>query len=229
MGISEMANAGNLQYIPETWQDVKRKNSFDVQGLMQSPPEMREWLNNKWADLAGIKDPAQRKAFAKNFDNLHPVLDFWNKGSMERLPADFSDVFKTYGTYEGELWPEVRKYLKNIGLSDATINMNPQRFDMTDIAKLMLPENAGELSKLTTLAESAAAKNREIIPQAQKELIDDMVHTVQRNVRRQKFKALPGLAGGVGTAGLGIFGVVDGIRRATEAAKPKFNIEKLFS
>lgn len=229
MGISEMANAGNLQYIPETWQDVKRKNSFDVQGLMQSPPEMREWLNNKWADLAGIKDPAQRKAFAKNFDNLHPVLDFWNKGSMERLPADFSDVFKTYGTYEGELWPEVRKYLKNIGLSDATINMNPQRFDMTDIANLMLPENAGELSKLTTLAESAAAKNREIIPQAQKELIDDMVHTVQRNVRRQKFKALPGLAGGVGTAGLGIFGVVDGIRRATEAAKPKFNIEKLFS
>ena len=229
MGISEMANAGNLQYIPEKWQDMKRKNNFDVPGLMQSPPEMRGWLNNKWADLAGITDPAQREKFIKNFDNLHPVLDFWNKGSMERMPKDLPDVFKTYGTYEGELWPEVRKYLKNIGLSDATIAMNPQRFDMTDIAKLMLPENAGELSRLTSLAESAAAKNRGIIPQAQKALIDDMVNTVQKNVRRQKFKAIPGLAGGVGATGLGIFGMVDGIRRMPEAAKLKFDTKNLFS
>ena len=59
---------------------MKRKHNFDVQGLMQSPPEMRRWLNNKWADLAGITDPAQREKFIKNFDNLHPVLDFWNKG-----------------------------------------------------------------------------------------------------------------------------------------------------
>ena len=110
------------------------------------------------------------------------------------MPKDLPDVFKTYGTYEGELWPEVRKYLKNIGLSDATIDMNPQRFDMTDIAKLMLPENAEELSRLTSLAESAAAKNRDIIPQAQEALIDDMVNTVQKNVRRQKFKALPGVS-----------------------------------
>jgi hypothetical protein len=229
MGISEMANAGNLQYIPEKWQDMKRKNDFDVQGLMQSPPEMRRWLNNKWADLAGITDPAQREKFIKNFDNLHPVLDFWNKGSKERMPKDLPDVFKTYGAYEGELWPEVRKYLKNIGLSDATIDMNPQRFDMTDIAKLMLPENAEELSRLTTLAESAAAKNRDLIPQAQKALIDDMVSTVQKNVRRQKFKALPGLAGGALGTGLGIFGMVDGIKRTAEAAKPKFNIKNLFS
>lgn len=229
MGISEMANAGNLQYIPETWQDVKRKNNFDVQGLMQSPPEMREWLNNKWADLAGITDPAQREKFIKNFDNLHPVLDFWNKGSKERMPKDLPDVFKTYGTYEGELWPEVRKYLKNIGLSDATIAMNPQRFDMTEIAKLMLPENAGELSRLTSLAEAAAAKNREIIPQAQQALIDDMVSTVKKNVRRQKLRALPGLAGSVLGTGLGIFGLVDGIRRTAEAADPKFNIKNLLS
>lgn len=229
MGISEMANAGNLQFIPEKWQDMKRKNNFDIQGLMQSAPEMREWLNNKWADLANIKDPAQRAKFIKNFDNLHPVLDFWNKGSMELMPKDFSDVFKTYGAYEGELWPEVRKYLKNIGLSDATIDMNPQRFDMTEIAKLMLPENAEELSRLTSLAESAAAKNREIIPQAQQALIDDMVNTVQKNVRKQKFKALPGLAGGALGAGLGLFGIVDGIKRTTEAAKPKFNIKNLFS
>lgn len=229
MGISEMANAGNLQFIPEKWQDMKRKNDFDIPGLMQSPPEMREWLNNKWADLAGITDPAQREKFIKNFDNLHPVLDFWNKGSIERMPEDLPDVFKTYGTYEGELWPEVRKYLKNIGLSDATIDMNPQRLDMTEIAKLMLPENAEELSRLTTLAESAAAKNREIIPQAQQALIDDMVNTVQKNVRKQKFKALPGLAGGALGAGLGVFGIVDGIRRTTEAAKPKFNIKNLFS
>lgn len=224
MGISEMANAGNLQYIPTTWQDLKRKNSFDVDGLLHSPKEMRAWLNEGWADLANIKDPAERAKFIKNFENLHPVLDFWNKGSLERIPKELPDIFKTYAPYDGELWPEVRKYLRNTGMSEATIAKNPQRFDLTGLARLMLPENADELKRLTALAQQAAASNRAKIPQAQQALIDDMVSTVKKNIVKQRLRAVPGLLGGVGSIGLGSLGVWHGGKQLLE---PNANFNNL--
>lgn len=224
MGISEMANAGNLQYIPTTWQDLKRKNSFDVDGLLHSPKEMRAWLNEGWADLANIKDPAERAKFIKNFENLHPVLDFWNKGSLERIPKELPDIFKTYAPYDGELWPEVRKYLRNTGMSEATIAKNPQRFDLTGLARLMLPENADELKRLTALAQQAAASNRAKIPQAQQALIDDMVSTVKKNIVKQRLRAVPGLLGGIGSIGLGSLGVWHGGKQLLE---PNANFNNL--
>lgn len=224
MGISEMANAGNLQYIPTSWQDMHRKGNLDVKGLLQARPEMREWLNELWSDLANIKDPAERAKFIKNFKNIHPVLDFWNKGSLERMPKDLADIFKTYSVYDGELWPEVRKFLRNAGVSEATIAKNPQRFDMTNLARLMLPENADELKRLTELAQQAAAKNRAHIPQAQQALIDDMVSTVRKNIIKQRLRALPGLFGGVGTAGLGALGLWHGGKQLIDPSDLKLNL-----
>lgn len=202
MAISESANSGNLQYIPDDWKDVKYNKALN------------DFRSSLWADALGAKPGAERDRLSKLFELSTPRLQAVNKGSMEVMPRHMGDVFKQFGHYDGPVREGVLNYLRAYGASEDTLRKPIiQQFDTDGIAELLLDKNKNLLADLSRKASEAAAANRAKIPGAHKALIDDMTETVKRNVRRQKLKGLPGTIGGALGSGLGLYGMYSGIKQ----------------
>ena len=200
MAISEAANAGNLQAIPESWEDGGNRDyrksieKFQVKGW-------KDILKAHGIDLSAADYDAI-------FANSTPQLNTWNKGSMERFPEDMKEVFKRLKNYDGPLREGVAKYFTNWGVTNDTLKHNVQRIDTDSIAEWLSDD--AKLKSLNQAAFEAAKANRAKIPAAYSELADDMVRTLQKNIKGQKLRALPGAIGGALGAGVGLYGLVDG-------------------
>jgi hypothetical protein len=216
MAVSEAANAGNVQAIPESW--------FDAEGS-DSSKSLKKFQTKGWKDVLKANGVDISAAdYDAIFKNSTPFLNNWNKGSMERLPEDFGDVFKRMRTYEGPLREGVAKYFNNWGVSGDTIKHNVQKIDTDEVAKWLLDDK--KIKSLSETAYEAAKANRAKIPAAYNELATDMVKTLQNNVRRQKWKAMPGVLGGALGAGVGLYGMVDGFNKllSPETFAPNISI-----
>lgn len=203
MGISEAANFGNLQYLPDNWHDTAFKG----------PNKAGKWQHEAWKDilLGNSASPEARAALEGKLGHS-PNLQDWNLGSIREFPKQHRDVFKQIASYDGAIRPGVRQYLRNAGISDASIDLNPQKFNTDEIAELLLDRNKGKLAELTEKAQQAASKNRAKIKGGQKELIKDLIATVKKN-NTPKVKLRPVLLHG-GLSGLGVVGMFDGLRKA---------------
>lgn len=217
MGISEAANGGNVQFIPEFW--------FDDYGANRD--RLREWQMNAWEDI--LTDKRTKKIpyqgyYRDIFERSTPALSNWNGGSLDRFPKDMPDVFKSMGIYKGGLREGARNYLRNWGLSEDTLDINHQLIDTDPVAELLLDKNRGKLAEMNLKATEAARRNRATLPGAQKALAEDMVNTLKENISRQKLKALPGAIGNTVGAGMGVYGMIDGMRRITNPNNYKLNL-----
>lgn len=212
MGVSEAANAGNLQFIPERWND-----------LNQEP--MKRYQTRAWSDILTNrgKNPTNVN-YAHIFDGSTPQLDVWNGGTLKYFPEQMPDVFKRLNSYEGDVRAGAAEYLRNWGLSDEAIKLNPQRIDTDPVAELLLDKNKGKLADMSRKAFEAASANRAKLPAAQEALVKDFTETLNNNITRQKLRAVPGAIGHGLVAGLGVYGVADGINRIMNPSNYKFNL-----
>lgn len=214
MAISEAANAGNLQFIPEAWGDLTPEGAGKI----------KQYQIGAWKDI--LTDQGRKPTTAdydKIFAGGHPNLDAWNGGSMKSFPKTLPDVFKQMKSYDGPLRTGAAQYLKNWGISDATLKNHAQRIDTDSIAELLTDANKGKLAELSRKAYDAAARNRAHIDSAQKALAGNMVDTLKANVKAQKLKALPGVIGNAIGTGIGAVATADGIRRLVDPSNYKFN------
>lgn len=203
MAVSEAANAGNVQAIPESW--------FDAEGSASSN-SLKKFQTQGWKDVLKSHGVDISAADYDNiFKNSSPFLNIWNKGSMERLPEDFGDVFKRMKSYDGPLREGVANYFTNWGVSGDTLKHNVQTIDTDDIAKWLSDDK--KIKSLSEAAAEAARSNRAKIPAAYNELASDMVKTLQNNVRKQKLRAIPGVVGGALGTGVGLYGLVSGFNK----------------
>lgn len=206
-----------MQFIPEFW--------FDDYGANRD--RLREWQMNAWEDI--LTDKRTKKIpyqgyYRDIFERSTPALSNWNGGSLDRFPKDMPDVFKSMGIYKGGLREGARNYLRNWGLSEDTLDINHQLIDTDPVAELLLDKNRGKLAEMNLKATEAARRNRATLPGAQKALAEDMVNTLKENISRQKLKALPGAIGNTVGAGMGVYGMIDGMRRITNPNNYKLNL-----
>lgn len=217
MALSESANAGNLQYFADDWRDMPGEQ-FE---------NMKKYQTNFWSDALGANTPEERARLAEVFSKSTPQLQAWNGGSIKQLPKTHEDTFKTF-THYGDTNAPVREgvadILRGIGISDDTIKMSPHKFDMDPVVDLLLEENRGKFNELSAKAFDAAAKNRALAGDAHKALAEEMVGTLKKNVRKQKIKALPGVLGNALGTGLGVYGMVDGVRNMLKPTNFNFNL-----
>ena len=217
MGVSESASAGNLQFIPETWNDAGP----------ELHKKIKEYQTRAWTDILtekGKKPAPKGVNYSDIFDASTPELSAWNGSTLANFPEDHPDVFKRLKMYDGGLRSGVADFLRNWGISDDTLKYHNQRIDTDPIAELLMDKNKGQLEELSRKAFDAAKANRDRLPAAHRALAEDMVNTLKANVRKQRIKALPGAVGGALGTGIGLYGMFDGIKRIADPSNYKFNL-----
>lgn len=208
---AEMANAGNIQAIPTEWRDgYNRADTVRAEsGLLRDVVSKARGKNVPLKDIVG-------NISEENLLWQMPHLDSWNQGTIKQFPEKLPDVFKQIGHYDGPVREGAANYLRAFGASDDTIKNITQKFDTDEIVKMLQSDNFSDMSNR---AAEAARNNTSKIKGAQEAVAKDMFKTLEKNVLKQRVKALPGLVGGLAGAGLGAFGIYDGVKRIEDARK----------
>lgn len=223
MGVSEAANAGNLQILPEEWMDS---------GMKGQHADMQKFQRNVWNDILrkNGRKPATTGSAANFLEawgamgGSTPQLSDWNGGTLQQYHKVMPDVFKQIKNYKGDVRPGVAQYYRNWGASDDSINMLKQKIDTDYVADLLRDANKGTLAELNRKAFDAAAANRAKLTAAHDALAEDMVSTIKNNISKPKLKALPGLVGNTLGAGIGAYGVIHGIKNIFNPNNYKLNL-----
>jgi len=223
MGVSESANAGNLQILPEEWMDS---------GLKGQHADMQKFQRNVWNDILrkNGRKPATTGSAADFLEawgamgGSTPQLSDWNGGTLQQYHKVMPDVFKQIKNYKGDIRPGVAQYYRNWGASDDSINLLKQKIDTDYIADLLKDSNKAKLAELNRKAFDAASANRAKLTDAHKALAEDMVSTLKNNISKPKLKALPGLIGNTLGTGIGAYGTIHGIKSIFNPNNYKLNL-----